>query len=69
MAAGSVTAAILVGLGLVVAVTWIDQRANPPTCYGIGWGCVPDSATVGVLSGFVVGLPAFAVAMLLIVGG
>lgn len=55
-------AAVAVGVGGVAVGTAIEQTANPPTCYGIGWGCTPDAGTTALLVGFIVGAPALVVA-------
>jgi hypothetical protein len=65
------TSAGLAELGLVVlallvvgVATAIEQRAHPPTCFGIGFGCTPDPSSTAVLLGMFVGAPLVAVAWL-----
>lgn len=53
--------AVAAGIGAVGAGTAIEQAAHPPTCYGIGWGCTPDPATMAMFVGMFVGLPTLAV--------
>ncbi|MDP9068469.1 MAG: hypothetical protein M3N53_09050 [Actinomycetota bacterium] len=43
----AVPAALLAILG-----TWLEHRVNPPTCYGIGWGCTLDAGGAGFFVGF-----------------
>lgn len=55
--------AVLLGIGALVAYAglWLEDRANPPTCYGIGWGCTPDPGTSMFFIGWFVLAPAFVV--------
>ncbi|HEX7166177.1 MAG TPA: hypothetical protein VF230_04265 [Acidimicrobiales bacterium] len=36
--AGLIPMALLTA-GAAVMQLWLDYRTNPPSCYGIGWGC------------------------------
>ncbi|MBW3659232.1 MAG: hypothetical protein KY457_11380 [Actinobacteria bacterium] len=60
----NVTVAVLLGIGALVTWggLWLEDRANPPTCYGIGWGCTPDPGTSMFFIGWIVLVPAFGVA-------
>jgi hypothetical protein len=57
--------AAALALGAVALGTAIEQAANPPTCYGIGWGCTPDAGTTALLLGWFVAAPAVAIAWIL----
>ena len=61
--------AVVLAVGAVALGTAIEQAANPPTCFGIGWGCTPDPGTTAFLVGWIVGAPALAVAWVLTWGG
>lgn len=56
-------AAVLLGLGALVAWggLWLEDRADPPQCYGIGWGCSADPGTSMFFIGWFVLAPAFLV--------
>ena len=43
--AGVVALAVVATLA-VGAATATEQAADPPTCFGLGWGCEPDPASV-----------------------
>jgi hypothetical protein len=55
-------AAALVAVGVATA---IEQRVNPPTCFGIGFGCTPDAVSTVYLVGFFFAAPVVAAAWLL----
>lgn len=65
------TVAGLLGIGALVTWggLWLEDRADPPTCYGIGWGCTPDPATSMFFIGWIVLVPAFVVSTVAIHGG
>jgi hypothetical protein len=60
---------VVLTLGVVGAGTAIEQAANPPTCFGIGFGCTPDALSTVALLGMFVGAPVVAVAWILTVAG
>jgi hypothetical protein len=60
----AVLAVVVVGLA-----TAIEQHANPPTCFGLGFGCTPDAYTSAVLVAVFAGAPAVAIAWTLSVVG
>lgn len=61
-ATGVTAAAVAVAVAAVAVGVAIEQAANPPNCYGIGWGCTPDPATSAFLVGMIVGAPTVVVA-------
>lgn len=66
-AANLAVAVLLVSGGVIGFVAlWLADRADPPTCYGIGWGCTPGPAMTTALIGVVVLLPVFVVATILV---
>lgn len=56
--------------GTPVACLWTawDQAANPPTCFGIGWGCTPDAEATAALFAIIVGVPACVLGTLVFAG-
>lgn len=58
---------VAVSVPVLYLVTVREQTANPPTCFGIGWGCTPDPAsTIGLYLMFIAA-PALAVAAVILV--
>ena len=35
---------------VVTIATWVEYSQNPPTCYGLGGGCVFDPETAGLVT-------------------
>lgn len=66
--AANLAVAVLLVSGTVIGFValWFADRADPPTCYGIGWGCTPGPAMTIALIGVVVLAPAFVVATILV---
>jgi hypothetical protein len=60
---------VVLNLAAVGIATVIEQHANPPTCIGLGFGCIPDAVTTVVLGGMFVGVPVLAIAWTSIVAG
>lgn len=64
------TLGVVGGWALLVGATWlgteVSHRRNPPSCYGLGWGCTPDAATTAVFAGFLFGV--VAVVLLVVLG-
>lgn len=54
-------------LGIYGIVALGQAGDQPDTCYGLGWGCVPDAFTSAVLAMLYVGGPVLAVAFLVLV--
>ena len=44
-------------VALVWGVTGMEQSRNPPSCYGIGWGCTPDPGGAALLFGVFIVFP------------
>lgn len=61
--------AILVGLAAVAVGTRSQHLANPPVCFGIGWGCTPDWATWTTIVAMLFGAPALGAAVVLVIAG
>lgn len=63
------TLGVIGGWAALVAATWwgteVSHRRNPPSCYGIGWGCTPDAATTAVFAGFLFGVVALVLLVVL----
>lgn len=59
-------AALPVGL-FVWCLTAVEYAKNPPSCYGLGWGCSLDPTSSGVVGGilWLVGVGAVAVALVI----
>jgi hypothetical protein len=58
-------AAVCVALAVIGVATAVEQRANPPTCVGLGFGCTPDAGSSVVLVGTLFAPPVIVVAWLL----
>ncbi|MDP9405458.1 MAG: hypothetical protein M3O86_02495 [Actinomycetota bacterium] len=56
-AGGATLAGLAVHLVLMWAVVAMEQRRNPPTCFGIGFGCTPEPGTTALLWGVIVAVP------------
>lgn len=52
----AVVVAIAAFAPIVGVLAWLliaaEHRVDPPTCYGIGWGCTLDATSSGVAAGF-----------------
>ena len=64
----NLTVVVLLASGSFIGFValWFADRADPPTCYGIGWGCTPGPAATTALIGVVVLVPVFVGATILI---
>lgn len=51
----AVVGSAVVSLTAIWSATEATHRVAPPTCYGIGFGCVPDAdATASLLGAFII---------------
>lgn len=67
----NIAVAVLLAIGTLLTwgALWLEDRAHPPTCYGIGWGCTPDPGTSLLFIGWFVLAPAFVVSTVSIAVG
>ena len=58
----------LLSLPAIYWITYLDQRDQPPACFGLGWGCTLDPGSTVAFYAILIALPTLLVSIVVIVG-